>query len=94
MVKIYKSDLFIDPVWKTEVYLSAAARIYDYRNYDFIKHRVKYPEAIRDIYRRFGIINLFNTYRPNGSYRLDLKVYEERIVCKILLELAKAEGFA
>ena len=88
------SNLFIDPKWKTEVYLSGVARIYDSRNYDFIKHRVKYPDAIRDIYKRFGILNLFNTFRPNGSYRLDLSVYEERIVCKILLELAKVEGFA
>jgi len=38
-------------------------------------------------------LNLFNPFRPNGSYRLDLSIYEERIVCKILLELAKNEGF-
>jgi hypothetical protein len=68
--------------------------VYDYRNYDFIKHRVKYPEAIRDIYKRFGILNLFNTFRPNGSYRLDLSIFEERTVCKILFELAKLEGYS
>jgi hypothetical protein len=55
---------------------------------------VKFPEAIIDIYKRFGILNLFNTFRPNGSYRLDLSVYEERTVCKILFELARQEGFA
>jgi hypothetical protein len=66
----------------------------DYKNYDFIKHRVKYPEAIREIYKRFGILNLFNPHRPNGSYRLDMDIFEERIVCKMLLELAKAEGVA
>ena len=37
---------------------------------------------------------MFNPFRSNGSYRLDLGIYEERIVCKMLLELAKAEGFA
>jgi hypothetical protein len=37
---------------------------------------------------------LFNPFRPNGSYRLDLGVYEEKIVCKMLLELAKVEGYA
>lgn len=84
----------IDPVWKTEVYISGIARVHDFRNYDFIKHRVKFPESIRDIYKRFGILNLFNPFRPNGSYRLDLAIYEERIVCKMLLELAKAEGYA
>lgn len=66
----------------------------DTRNYDFIKHRVKYAEAIRAIYRRFGILNLFNPFRPNGSYRLDLTIYEEKIVCKMLLELARIEGYA
>ena len=54
---------------------------------------MKYPEAIREIYKRFGILNLFNTFRPNGSYRLDLSIYEEKIVCKILFELAKVEGY-
>ena len=87
-------DIIDDAHWKTEVFISGVARISDPRNYDFIKHRAKYPEAIRAIYRRFGILNLFNPYRPNGSYRLDLSVYEEKIVCKMLLELAKTEGYA
>eukprot|EP00347_Sterkiella_histriomuscorum_P017989 403347211 len=87
-------DLIDDPMWKTEIFCNGVGIIYDYRNNDFIKHRVKFPEAIRDIYKRFGILNLFNPFRPNGSYRLDLQIYEERIVCKILLELAKQEGFA
>mmetsp|Transcript_10762 Transcript_10762/g.8034 ORF Transcript_10762/g.8034 Transcript_10762/m.8034 type:complete len:82 (-) Transcript_10762:192-437(-) len=81
-------------MWKTEVYMKGVGRLADYTNYDFIKHKAKFPETIRDIYQRFGILNLFNPFRPNGSYRLDLSIYEERIVCKMLLELAKNEGFA
>ncbi len=69
--------------------MSGVARIFDYRNYDFVKQRVKYPDVIMSIYKRFGIINLFNPFRPNGSYRFDLSIYEEKIVCKILMELAK-----
>lgn len=42
------------------MYIGGIARVYDYKNYDFIKHKVKFPEAIRDIYKRFGILNLFN----------------------------------
>lgn len=86
-------DLIDDPQWKTETFISGVARLCDPRNYDFIKHRVKYPDAIRAIYRRFGILNLFNPFRSNGSYRLDLSIYEEKIVCKMLLELAKTEGY-
>ena len=74
------------------MYIGGIAKVVDHRNYDFIKHRIKFPQAIRDIYRRFGILNLFNPFRPNGSYRLDLSIYEERLVCKMLLELAKNEG--
>jgi len=74
------------------VYISGIGRVWDYKNYDFIKHRIKFPDAIREIYKRFGILNLFNPFRPNGSYRLDLSLYEEKIVCKMLLDLAKAEG--
>lgn len=87
-------DIFDDAHWKTEVFISGVARVCDIRNYDFIKHRVKFAEAIRAIYRRFGILNLFNPFRPNGSYRLDLSIYEEKIVCKMLLELARIEGYA
>ena len=76
------------------MYLVGISKVVDYKNYDFIKHRVKFPEAIRDIYKRFGILNLFNPHRPNGSYKLDLSIYEEKIVCKILLELAKGEGYS
>ena len=74
------------------MYISGIGRVWDYKNYDFIKHRIKFPDAIREIYKRFGILNLFNPFRPNGSYRLDLSLYEEKIVCKMLLDLAKAEG--
>ena len=76
------------------MYIAGIARVVDYKNYDFIKHRIKFPEAIVEIYKRFGILNLFNPFRPNGSYRLNLALYEERTVCKMLFELAKQEGFA
>lgn len=58
-----------------------------------LNKRWKYPETSKEIYNRFGIFNLFNPYKCTGSYRLDLGLYEERTVCKILLELAKSEGF-
>ena len=47
-----------------------------------------------DVYSAFGILNLFSPHRPDGSYMLKLNVYEERIVCKILCELSRAEGWA
>ena len=46
-----------------------------------------------DLYEAFGILNLFCPYRPDGSYMFKMNIYEERMVCKILCELAKAEGW-
>lgn len=48
---------------------------------------------MRDIYSSFGIMNLFSPNRPSGSYLLQLNIFEERMVCKMLLELCKAEGW-
>lgn len=71
-------DLIDDPKWKVECYISGIGRIFDIRNYDFIKKRWKYPETSKDIYHRFGILNLFNPYKCTGSYRLDLSMHEEK----------------
>jgi hypothetical protein len=87
-------DMFDSVTWKSEVYLKGISRIHDYRNFDFVKRKIEFPDAVRTIYMRFGILNLFNPHRPNGSYRLDLAIYEEKIVCKMLLDLAKQEGLA
>ena len=57
--------------------MSAITRVHDYKNYDFIKHFAKYPEVMQALYQQFGILNLFNPHRPNGSYLLDLSKYEE-----------------
>jgi len=46
------------------------------------------------LYDCFGILNLFCPYRPNGSYLFKMDIYEERLVCKMLLELSKGEGWA
>ena len=86
-------ELIDDPKWIAEWYIAGVGRIFDIRNFDFIKKKWKYPESSKEIYNRFGIFNLFNPHKCTGSYRLDLSIYEERIVCLMLLELAKAEGY-
>ena len=74
--------------------MAGTGRMVDVENFDFIKHRIKSNKAMRDIYEAFGILNLLSTHRPSGSYLLKLDVHEERQVCKVLLELSKAEGWA
>jgi len=86
-------DLNEDKEWYTEIYITGIGWVHDINNFDFIKEKVKIPLAISPIYKRFGILNLFSIWKLNGSYRLDLSLYEERIAAKILIELAKVEGF-
>ena len=52
-----------------------------------------FRKGMTDLYESFGILNLFCPYRPDGSYMLKMAVYEEKLVCKILCELAKSEGW-
>jgi hypothetical protein len=73
--------------------MSGVGRLWDCQNQDFIKHKMKFPEAIRDVYKSFGILNLFSPFRPNGSYLLKLDIFEEKVVLKMLLELCRGEGW-
>lgn len=68
--------------------------MHDIQNFDFIKHRAKYPATMKDLYSSFGILNLFNPFRPNGSYLFNMTVYEERLLCKAMCEISKAEGWS
>ena len=72
----------------------AIPRVVDFTNIDFIKHKFKFPEVMEQLYKKFGILNLFCPFRPNGSYLLQLHIYEERIVAKMLCEIAMKEGAA
>ena len=87
-------DLIDDPDWKFLVFSGGIGRMHDIMNFDFIKHKIKHATAMRDVYSSFGILNLFCPFRPNGSYLFNMDVFEERLVCKMLCELAKGEGWA
>lgn len=49
---------------------------------------------MQKLYKQFGILNLFCPFRPNGAYLLKLQIYEEKIVCRMLCDMAKNEGIA
>ena len=82
----------LDAKWRFKVYMAGIGRVWDVWNIDFIKHKFKYPGVMESLYKHFGILNMFCPFRPNGSYLLKLFEYEERIVCKMLCELAMKEG--
>lgn len=80
--------------YKRDIYIYGMGRITDIENYDFIKTSIKPGEekVLRDLYKRVGVLNLFNPQHPDGNYSFDLKVYEEKAMLNILCELAKKEG--
>jgi hypothetical protein len=84
----------VGPVYRANCYLHCIGRVHDYRNFDYIKQQSKFPDVMPRLYKQFGILNLFCPFRPNGAYMLNLAIYEERTVCKMLCELAKQEGMA
>jgi hypothetical protein len=43
--------------------MAGVSRMFDYENFDFIKHKIKFPEAIKNVYESFGILKLFCLYR-------------------------------
>lgn len=86
-------ELIDEPTWRFGVFMAGVGRIWDYQNQDFIKHKMKFPQAMRDVYSSFGILNLFSPHRPNGSYLLKMDVFEEKVVLKMLLDLCKGEGW-
>ena len=89
----YISDANQSDEWRIKVLTTGAGRCHDCENIDMIKHYAKSPEVSKMLYQRVGILNMFSLLRPNGEYELNLSIYEEKQVAKLLCELAKAEGW-
>lgn len=87
-------ELHENSLYQREIYVYGIGRITDFEQYDFIKTTIKTePEkTIPDLYKRVGILNLFNPYHVEGMYELNLQIYEERIMFNIICDLAKREG--
>jgi hypothetical protein len=87
-------DMIEEPIWRFNVYMAGVGRLWDVQNFDFIKHKAKFPQVMRDLYDSFGILNLFSPFRPNGTYLLNVQIFEEKIVLRMLLDLSRGEGWA
>ena len=44
-----------------------------------------------ECYHRLGYLNLFNPMLPDHDYRLDLRSWEQRELCKLLVKLGIEE---
>lgn len=44
-------DAIEGPEWRLLVFLAGVGRCHDYTNIDFIKHKAKYPQVIKALYK-------------------------------------------
>ena len=76
--------------YRVELVVSLFPRLVDVHNFEIVLNKLS-PEEAGCVYARLGWLNIFNPMKPEGSYCLDLSVWEERQVAKGLIVLAVAE---
>ena len=85
---IKKTDTF--GTYRVELVISLFERIVDAHNFELIM-RVLEPFEVGCLYCRLGWLSLYNPMKPEGSFNLDLSIWEERIVAKTIVVLATDE---
>lgn len=55
-------------------------------------HELNKPFLQDQLVTRVGHLQLFSPIKPDGMYKLNLRIYEERVLAEILLKLALKEG--
>jgi len=84
--------LYDDNEWISSMYMTFIGRLINKQNSDIVKKLLKSPTHMREIYRKIGTLNLFNSYRPNGMYILNCSIHEEKSVLQAIVEMARKEG--
>lgn len=86
-VEIYN---FIPKDWKVDLVVNLHSRIVDLIYFDFILEELAPQEKARIIHR-LGWLNCFSPCRPYHDIVLDLKERQDRIICKIYINLNAIE---
>ena len=76
--------------YRVELIVSLFSRLKDVHNFELILAQLTIEEHAM-VLARVGILNIFNPLRPEGGYCLDLGLWEERQVAKILVHFACVE---
>lgn len=83
--------------WVRDATITGLGICRDTQNLYLIKefmHELNKPFLQDQIVTRVGHLQLFSPLHPDGLYKLDLEIYEERVLGEILLKLALKEGIA
>jgi hypothetical protein len=76
--------------YRVELVIMLFDRILDLHNFEFVL-MVLSAEEHASLLSRIGVLNLFNPCKSEGGYSFDLKRWEERQICKILIHLSVVE---
>jgi hypothetical protein len=86
-----------DVAWVRDATITGLGVCRDTQNLYLIKefmHELNKPFLQDQLVTRVGHLQLFSPMSPSGLYKLDLEIYEERVLGEILLKLAFKEGIA
>lgn len=76
--------------YRSEIVALLFERIVDTHNFDLVL-RVLEPYEVAAVIARIGWLNIFNPMKPEGCIELNLAIYEERAIVKMLNTLATIE---
>jgi hypothetical protein len=77
--------------YRVELVVSLFSRVVDIHNFEVVMSKLS-PEEAGCVVARLGWLNIFNPMKPEGSYELNLGLWEDRQVAKALVLLAVGES--
>lgn len=87
ILRYFPSEAYI----RIQLIQSLFSHIIDLENFDLIFDKIFDDDERREAIHRIGILNILNPVKPDRYYTLDLRRWEQREFCKILISLAIAE---
>ena len=76
--------------YRVEIIVLLYTRLLDIHNFEFILMELTSREHAC-VVARVGALNLFNPWKPEGAYQLDLSRWEERQIAKMLTHISVIE---
>lgn len=76
--------------YRTELVVSLFSCVVDLYNFEIVMRALN-PYECATVICRIGYLHIFNPMKPEGSYEFDLSRREERLIVKMLAQLATAE---
>jgi hypothetical protein len=76
--------------YRTVVIAELFSKIIDVHNFELVIMQLS-PEEHACVQARIGLLNIFNPWKPEGIWKLDLSRHEERYVAKMLIQMSIQE---